>query len=52
MPIFSSVLTPVSIDMDNKKDVEFYFEHLKWKGRKVADACVETLDILEKIKTS
>jgi 6,7-dimethyl-8-ribityllumazine synthase len=50
MPIFSSVLTPVSIDMDNKKDVDFYLEHLKWKGREVADACVETLEVLANIK--
>lgn len=49
-PIFSSVLTPVSIDMQDKKQVEFYLEHLKWKWTEVADACIETLDILEKIK--
>ena len=50
MPIFSSVLTPVSIDMENKKDVEFYLEHLKGKGTEVADACMETLAVFDAIK--
>lgn len=50
MPIFSSVLTPVSIDMENKKEVKFYLEHLKGKGKEVAEACIETLEVLENIK--
>ncbi len=50
MPIFSSVLTPVSIDMENKKQRDFYLEHLKWKGTEVADACIETLEMLSNIK--
>lgn len=49
MPIFSSVLTPVSIDMENKEDVDFYLEHLKWKWTEVADACIETLAVFENI---
>jgi len=50
MPIFSSVLTPVDIDMKSEKDVNFYLEHLKWKWTEVADACMETLAVFDKIK--
>jgi 6,7-dimethyl-8-ribityllumazine synthase len=50
MPIFSSVLTPVNIDMKSEKDVNFYLEHLKWKGTEVADACMETLAVFDNIK--
>ena len=50
MPIFSSVLTPVEIDMKSEKDVSFYLEHLKGKGTEVADACMETLAVFDTIK--
>lgn len=50
MPIFSSVLTPVEIDMKSDKDVSFYLEHLKGKWTEVADACMETLAVLDSIK--
>jgi len=35
MPIFSSVLTPVSIDMNNKKERDFYLEHLNHKPGRI-----------------
>jgi len=48
-PIFSSVLTPDTDDFESKKNTKFYMEHLKEKGIEVADACIETLKLLDRI---
>ena len=48
-PIFSSVLTPDTDKFESKKKQAFYREHLKEKGVEVADACMETLSLLDTI---
>ncbi len=50
LPILSSVLTPVSIDMKKQNEVDFYTAHMRGKGEEVADACMETLAVLANIK--
>lgn len=49
-PIFSSILTPDTDDFESDKNIKFYAEHLKLKWVEVADACIETLGILENLK--
>lgn len=48
-PIFSSVLTPDTDDYESEKNQKFYLEHLKGKWEEVADACIETLDLLDNL---
>lgn len=48
-PIFSSVLTPDTDDYESEKNQSFYLEHLKGKWVEVADACIETLKLLDEI---
>lgn len=52
LPILSSVLTPVSIDMKNQKEVDFYTNHMMGKWVEVADACMETIEVLKNVKNS
>lgn len=47
LPILSSVLTPVSIDMKKEKEVSFYTEHMKGKWVEVASATLEILKVFE-----
>ena len=46
-PIFSSVLTPDTDTFESEENQKFYKEHLKIKWGEVAEACIETLDLLE-----
>ncbi len=48
-PIFSSVLTPDTDEFESKENQKFYLEHLKGKWIEVADACIETLELLDTI---
>ena len=48
-PIFSSVLTPDTDHFHNPEKQEFYLEHLKEKGREVADAYIETLQLYKSL---
>lgn len=46
-PMLSSVLTPDTDHFSNPEKQAFYLEHLKQKGEEVADACIETLQLLD-----
>lgn len=48
-PIFSSVLTPDTDHFYNPEKQSFYLEHLKEKGREVADACIETMQVYKSL---
>ena len=48
-PIFSSVLTPDTDHFHNPEKQEFYLEHLKEKGREVADAYIETMQVYKSL---
>jgi len=48
-PIFSSVLTPDTDDFELEEKQKFYLEHLKGKWVEVADACIETLKLLDEM---
>ena len=43
------MLTPDTDKLESKKKQAFYREHLKEKGVEVADACMETLSLLDTI---
>jgi 6,7-dimethyl-8-ribityllumazine synthase len=48
-PIFSSVLTPDTDHFHNPEKQAFYLEHLKEKGREVADAYIETMGVYKNL---
>lgn len=48
-PIFSSVLTPDTDHFHNPEKQAFYLEHLKEKGREVADAYIETMEVYKSL---
>lgn len=48
-PIFSSVLTPDTDEFESEENTVFYLEHLREKGVEVANACIETLTLLDTI---
>jgi 6,7-dimethyl-8-ribityllumazine synthase len=49
LPVFSVVLTPHHFH-EHEPHRQFFFDHFVVKGREAADACVQTLDGLRKVK--
>jgi len=49
VPVFSAVLTPHNFQ-ESKEQIKFFSDHFKVKGREVADACLEMLQVRRSIK--
>ncbi len=49
IPVLSSVLSPVTFDRENSKDIEFYSKHMRTKWIEAAESTLEIISVHEQL---